>query len=288
MSFRLLSMLLFIVFAPFLGGILAGFDRRITARMQGRVGPPLLQPFYDFKKLITKQNIVVNKSINLLVAMYLIFMIFTGAILFMGSDVLLVVFAFTLAAIFLVQAAYAANSPYSDIGGDRELLQMMAYEPMVLLMTVGFYISSGSFSILQFISLPSPMIISLPAVFLGYVYVLTIKVRKSPFDLSTSHHAHQELVKGITTEFSGSTLAMVELAHWYETVIVLGFVFLFFVWSSWIGVLTAIVVCIAVFIIEIFIDNCFARVKWDVMIKSTWLVTIGFAFLNILIVAMRR
>jgi ech hydrogenase subunit B len=281
-------MFLYILLAPFLGGILSGVDRKLTARMQGRVGPPIFQPFYDFQKLVAKETKVVNNSINLLVVMYLIFMVFTGAILFMGSDVLLVVFAFTLAAIFLVQSAYAANSPYSDIGGDRELLQMMAYEPMVLLMTVGFYISSGSFSILQYLTLPSPMIISLPAVFLGYVYVLTIKIRKSPFDLSTSHHAHQEIVKGITTEFSGRTLAMVELAHWYETVILLGFVFLFIVWGSWIGVLTAIAACLLIFFLEIFIDNTFARVKWDVMIKSTWIVTIVFAFLNILIVALQR
>jgi len=68
----------------------------------------------------------------------------------------------------------------------------------------------------------------LPGIFISILFVLTIKLRKSPFDLSTSHHAHQELVKGLTTEFSGSSLAMIEVAHWYENIMLLGFVYLFF------------------------------------------------------------
>ena len=72
----------------------------------------------------------------------------------------------------------------------------------------------------------------LPGVFLRLVYILGIKFRKSPFDLSMSHHAHQELIKGTVTEFSGKTLAMVEVAHWYENIFLLGFVYLFFVWSA--------------------------------------------------------
>jgi formate hydrogenlyase subunit 4 len=75
-------------------------------------------------------------------------------------------------------------------------------------------------------------IIFLPGVFLGLVYILGIKFRKSPFDLAMSHHAHQELIKGTVTEFSGKTLAMVEVAHWYENIFLLGFVYLFFVWSA--------------------------------------------------------
>ena len=51
----------YIVLAPFIGGFLAGLDRIISARMQGRVGPPVLQPFYDVLKLFEKEKITVNK-----------------------------------------------------------------------------------------------------------------------------------------------------------------------------------------------------------------------------------
>ena len=51
-----ISVILYLVLAPFVGGLLEGADRIITARMQGRVGPPLLQPFYDLGKLFSKTN----------------------------------------------------------------------------------------------------------------------------------------------------------------------------------------------------------------------------------------
>ena len=54
--------ILFIIFAPIIGGLLQGIDRKISARMQGRIGPPILQPFYDVKKLLSKEVIVINKA----------------------------------------------------------------------------------------------------------------------------------------------------------------------------------------------------------------------------------
>ena len=49
-----------LILAPFAGGLLSGVDRRITARLQSRQGPPLLQPFYDVLKLFGKQSRVTN------------------------------------------------------------------------------------------------------------------------------------------------------------------------------------------------------------------------------------
>ena len=49
---RFLAVLAFVVLAPFIGGFLTGLDRKITAHMQGRKGPPLMQPFYDVSKLL--------------------------------------------------------------------------------------------------------------------------------------------------------------------------------------------------------------------------------------------
>lgn len=139
--------LAYILLAPFIGGLLAGLDRRITAKMQNRVGPPILQPFYDVLKLLSKENLIVSRSQNFYVLCFLLFVIFTGALFFSGNDFLLVIFALTLANIFLVLAAYAANSPYSHIGAERELIQIMAYEPMVMMTCVGMYMVTGSFDV---------------------------------------------------------------------------------------------------------------------------------------------
>ena len=102
---KILAIVLYIVLGPILGGLLAGFDRVLSARMQGRKGPPLLQPFYDVRKLFAKQSIAVNHVQNFLVGGFFIFVIFTGCLFFSGGDLLLVFFALTLAAIFLIMAA---------------------------------------------------------------------------------------------------------------------------------------------------------------------------------------
>ncbi|MDD3858126.1 MAG: NADH-quinone oxidoreductase subunit H, partial [Methanoculleus sp.] len=265
--------------APIAGGLIAGIDRKITARMQGRVGPPLLQPFYDVGKLFEKERAVVTTAQNFYVLAYLIFIALSGALFFAGWDLLLIVFAFTLAHVFLVLGAYAVHSPYSHIGAERELIQVMAYEPMIILAAVGLYMVSGSFYVTEIAATTVPAILYLPGVFLGFAIILTIKLRKSPFDISTSHHAHQEIVKGITTEFSGSTLAQVEIAHWYENVFLLGFVFLFFAWNPVIGIIAVAVTYLA----EIFVDNVTARARWQAALKSGWLAALlGIANLAIL------
>ena len=55
---------------PLIGGLIVGADRKLTARMQGRFGPPLLQPFYDVVKLCLKQRVSVNEFQVLSVFIY--------------------------------------------------------------------------------------------------------------------------------------------------------------------------------------------------------------------------
>ncbi len=275
----LIGAVLFLVLAPVAGGLIAGIDRKITARMQGRVGPPILQPFYDVGKLFEKERVVVTTAQNFYVLAYLVFIALSGAIFFAGGDLLLTVFAFTLAHVFLVLGAYAVHSPYSHIGAERELIQVMAYEPMIILVVVGFYMVTGSFFVDAIAAATVPAIAYLPGIFIGFAAILTIKLRKSPFDISTSHHAHQEIVKGITTEFSGSTLAQIEIAHWYENIFLLGLVYLFFAWNPVIAIIAVAVTYVA----EIYIDNVTARVRWQAALKSGWLAAaLGIANLAIL------
>lgn len=280
-----IGLLLYLIVGPVVGGLLAGADRKITARMQSRLGPPLLQPFYDVLKLLHKENIVVRRSQNFYIVFFLILMIFTGALFFAGSDVLLVIFALTLAAIFLVLGAYKASSPYSFVGAERELILMMAYEPMVLFTAIGMYMVTGSFYVYDIASHHQSLLWTLPGVFLGLLFALEIKFRKSPFDISCSHHAHQELVRGLTTEFSGEALAMIEIAHWYENVMLLGWVYLFF--ASW-HPLLALAATGLVFLFVILVDNAFARLRWRTALKSAWAIALVLGFGNIMVLSLYR
>lgn len=276
--------IVYLIGAPFAGALLEGLDRKVAARMQGRKGSSLFQPLYDIHKLFCKQSVVVNSVQDFLVCGFLVFVVFTGALFFWGGDILLVFFALTLAGIFFIMSACSANAPYSSMGAQRELMQMMAYEPMVLLTAIGFYIATGSFSVRQISEAPVSAICYLPGFFIGFLFILTIKFRKSPFDISTSHHAHQEMVRGVTTELSGNILALVTLSHWYENVFLLGVVGLFIINSSWVSIPAAILVCLAAFLLETLIDNVFPRVKWQEMLKWTWIVTLAAGGINLMIV----
>jgi formate hydrogenlyase subunit 4 len=252
--------------------------------MQSRRGPPIFQPFYDVLKLWQKQNLAVCFAQNYYIFFFLLLVIFTGGLFFAGSDLLLVIFALTTASIFFVLGAYKASSPFSFIGAERELIQIMAYEPMVLLTAIGMYMVTKTFYVHGIANHSDLLVLALPGVFLGFVFMLEIKFRKSPFDLSSSHHAHQELVRGITTEFSGRTLAMIEVAHWYETVFLLGWVYLFFASSPIFGVAMALVV----YVFTVLVDNVFARMKWQVALGSAWVVTAVLGFGNIMVLSFQR
>jgi ech hydrogenase subunit B len=275
---------IYLVGAPLAGGLLAGIDRRVSARLQGRWGPPIVQPFYDVVKLWRKESIVVRRSQSFYVYFFFVFTVFTGGLFFTGGDLLLTIFALTLAGIFLVLGAYKASSPYSFVGAERELIQMMAYEPMVLLAAIGMYLVTGSFFVADIARFDRLLVLSTPGLFIGFAFVLLFKMRKSPFDLADSRHAHQEIVRGVTTEFSGRALALVEIAHWYETVVALGVVALFFAAVPW----AAAVATTAVYLAVILVDNVFARVKWQLALASAWIVAGTLGVGNILVVFFLR
>lgn len=280
---RFIAMLLYIVGAPIIGGLLDGLDRKISARMQGRKGPGILQPFYDVAKLTQKQLLAVNKFQLLMVMSYLFFVILSGVLFFGGFDILMCFFSLSTAAMFLILASTSTHSPFSTIGTHREMAQMMSYEPMELLTAVGFYLATGTFAVSDIVQAKYPAIVFAPGFFIGFIFVLTIKFRKSPFDLSTTHHAHQEVVKGVTTEMVGIEYAVTTVTEWYENVFLLGVVALFFINSNPISYLVAAVAVLVVFFIEILIDNTSARVKWQLMLKMAWGVTLATGGLNLFI-----
>ncbi|WP_033153314.1 NADH-quinone oxidoreductase subunit H [Pseudobutyrivibrio ruminis] len=279
---RIIIAVLYVLLAPFVIGLLDGFDRKISARMQGRRGPSVLQPFFDIKKLFEKEFLTANKQQLFMIYSYVFFIVLSGVIFFAGFDLLLVVFSLSTAAMFLILAATSTHSPYSSQGTHRELVQIMSCEPMELLVAVGFYLATKTFNVNEIVMNSTySNIIYLPGFFVGFVFILTIKFRKSPFDISTSHHAHQEVIKGVTSEMVGKEYGMVTLAEWYENAILLGIVGLFFLNSNPLSAIGAIVAILVVWFLEILIDNTSARVKWQLMLKLAWGVTIVAAGMNL-------
>ncbi len=247
-----------LVAAPVIGGLITGIDRRLTAKFQSRMGPPVLQPFYDAAKLFGKERTTSNLWIPFCAYVYLLAAMISVLLFVLHADLLVLFFVQATGAIFLVIGALSVPSPYSQVGGQRELLQIVTYEPLLLLVLIGIGLHTGSFNIGSVYGLERPMLYKLPLLFIVLSYVLTIKLRKSPFDIAGSHHAHQEIVRGVYTEFSGPYLGMIEIAHWFEVFLLLGLISLF--WST--SLLGMILLPLATYFAEIVVDNVCARMTW--------------------------
>ena len=287
-EYSMISVIIYLIFAPFIVSILSGVDRIVTARMQGRCGPRLLQPWFDLIKLFSKESTAVNGIQKILVMAHCFFAIFSGAIFFAGGDILLVLFALTMAEVFLILGAYSVNAAYSEIGAQRELLQMMAYEPMTLLTAAGFYLSAGSFRVTDIISGNVPLILKMPGFFIGFCFVLVVKLRKSPFDLATSHHVNQEIIKGLTGDLSGPVYGFSLLAELYEEALMLGMAGLFFLTSDRMSIIAVFIAIAVIMFVMSLIDNIFPRVKWETLLKTEWIVTFFAGGGNLIILSLIR
>ncbi len=275
--------ILSLLFAPVFVGLLSGADRILTAALQSRKGPPLLQPFYDMLKLLGKEVVLTNPWQSFCVVLYLCCSATSLALFYSGGDLLMVFFVQAAGVMFFIMSAIACPSPYSQIGAQRELIQVLAYEPLVLLSIVGFYLASGSFSVSAIANSECPLICQLPLMVIVFGYVLTVKLRKSPFDVSASHHAHQEIVRGVYTEFSGRNLFLVELAHWYEIALFLSMLGLLWATSIF-GIIAIIAVA---YILEVLIDNITSRMTWSWLLSNVWGIGMLLAIINILWLGLR-
>jgi Formate hydrogenlyase subunit 4 len=272
-----LTVVLVLIGAPILGCLASGIDRRITARLQGRVGPPILQPYYDVKKLLSKDNMIVNPSQNFYVIVYLFFIILSLLMLVFKEDILMIIFVYTVASLALIVGGMSTGSPYARVGSSREIMAILAYEPILILYALAIYLLTGTFNLSKLVNASTPLLVYTPLIFIAMIVVLNIKLKKSPFDYSTSHHGHQELVKGMTTEYSGPGFAGIEIAHFYEYVFLTGLIFLFWAVNPLIGLL----ISIAAYLLVIVIDNITARVYWQWMLKMSWSVLLIISIINI-------
>ena len=271
--------ILFTFFAPIIGGFVYGFERIIKARMQSRVGPPLLQPFYDFFKLMDKRALMIHSLHALMGIMYFISEWFAFGVLILGHDLLIAVFFHVIGVLALVIGASSVRSPYSVLGGLRELMHMISYEPLMVLMVISFYVVTGSFNIEDILHFKGYPILQLPLVFIAFVLTIPMLLQKSPFDIA---EAHQELIGGPEIEYSGPFYEALYTGKWIEYLYVFTFVFLFAGSHYVVGGL--LVICTFIFIN--LLDNSTARLDFRRMVKFAWALLIPMAALNVILLAL--
>ncbi len=267
------------VLAPLIGGVVYGIERVVKARMQKRVGPPLLQPFYDFFKLMDKRPIMIHSLHALMGIMYFIAEWFALAVLLLGNDLLIAVFFHVIAVLALVIGASSVRSPYSVLGALRELMHMISYEPLMVLMVVALYLVVGSFDIRDVLNYEGYPILEIPLVFFAFLLTIPMMLQKSPFDVA---EAHQEIIGGPEIEYSGPFYEALYTGKWIEYIYVFTFVFLFGGSHYWLGILLVVLA----FLFINLLDNSSARLDFRTMVKFAWSVLIPMAALNVILLAL--
>lgn len=266
---------LFTLFAPILGGIIYGIERKLKARMQSRKGPPIIQPFYDLLKLTDKRPMILHSYHAFMGIMHFLAAWVALSVLFFGGDLLVAIFFHLLSTSLLIVAGYSAKSTYSRIGSTRELIAISALEPILILTAIAFYLNTGSFEASKILNAPS----SIGSSFLGFLALLIALpglLKKSPFDAA---EAHQEIVGGAEIEFSGIFYEAVYTAKWLDMLFVFTLVFLFGGSNFTLGALLAILAFFAV----LFIDNSTARIRYSDMVRILYSVAFVLAGINIIL-----
>ena len=270
--------LLVVVLTPFAGALLTSIDRKLTARMQGRIGPSWFQPLYDVAKLFSKKPMALHRPQLIYATLHLVFMVVAVVLLALGCDLLMVLFVQAFSIICLVLGGMSVRSPYSWIGSQRKIMQLLGVEPVFLVMILALYLRNGSFLGSALFSKSEPLLISMPLRFLAFLCAIAIEMEKSPFDLASSHHAHQEVVKGVTLEYSGPFLGIIEIAHFYEIAFFFGLMMAF--WHT--CFIMAVIVALAGLIFMTVLDNSFARLTPNWMLRFMWTVPLSMALANLI------
>ncbi|HRE38132.1 MAG TPA: NADH-quinone oxidoreductase subunit H [Chitinophagaceae bacterium] len=268
--------IILIILAPFIGGLVYGFERIIKARMQRRIGPPLLQPFYDFLKLADKRKMIIHSAHAFLGIMHFVSLWFALGVLLLGGDLILVIFLHLLSTALLILAAYSTRSIFSHLGANRTAISILAYEPVLIIIAVSIFILTGSFDAAAAFQSEQPLLYKMPLAFIALLLVLPIKLKKSPFDVA---EAHQELTGGVELEFSGIFYEAVYTAKWLDYVFCYALVYLFAGNNMLLG---AGLIVFTFFYLNA-LDNSTARVNYKQMLRFSLAVSFSLAFINLLI-----
>jgi formate hydrogenlyase subunit 4 len=237
----LANVVVVLLVAPFFQGVL----RKVTARIQSRQGPPLLQPYYDIFKLLGKEDIESGVSpVMQRFATYLSLatILAVGCLVPLGfkapmnnaGDAILLIYLLTLSGICMLLAGLAAGSTYSLVGISREMMAMLTLEPLFAITIVIGALHTQSFrldtvlsgAVYQTAGVPVSGLIMLGVMLLSFQAF----VQRVPFDMS---EAETEIMEGPLMEYSGPKLAMFKYAQMAKLIVFSGlFIGLFVPWGS--------------------------------------------------------
>lgn len=298
------------LFCFLVGMLLCGIDRKLVARMQKRVGPPILQPMYDFFKLCGKETIVpaaASKTtfmaapligLAALVVIQLFIPVF-GFTAFSGvADIIVILYLLLIPAMSSMLGGAASGSPYAGVGLSREMVTVISCElPLVLVLlavarTVGNAMGTGlCFSlstISDFQAANGSLILKgsmIPAA-IAMLMVIPGETGNHPFDAA---EAETEICEGMLAEYSGAPLGVYKLNHAVKMLTLTSLFVALFLGGLGTGILPLDIIimfllCVALTAVSIsFVHAVTARLKIEQIFKYYWTVVSGLALISLVL-----
>ena len=306
----ILSTIAVAFFGIILGLFYKGLDRKISAHMQGRIGPPIRQPFRDVKKLFTKENIIPDNAIpwifnlvpllGLVATITILLYLPLGGFspLLVGSgDLILILYLLIIPSLALVIGGFSSGSPYAVVGAQREMATMIAYEfPLaIVIVSLAWKLIQipdigNVFALSTIAGTPIWNNVAGPLGFIGFAILLLVLIIVTPAELSKipfdAPEAETEIAGGLLVEYSGRNLAMFYLTDAVKTVVMASLiVVLFFPYNlspyfTNIGLYPGYIIDILFFLLKVFLVILFsvtlirvaiARLKIDQIVYTYWI-----------------
>ncbi len=254
--------------------IVAGLFRKVSARMQSRIGPPIIQPIYDMIKLMSKDNIFprdasigfrIFPAVALSSVLIAGLMIpFLGLDISYGSDYLMLIYMLVLSSASLYLAGFSSGNNFATIGSIRGIVLMFSYE---LPFIIGILLPVIAFSLPSLIPMDLWLAAYFPFAAFSMFMSILAKVEIPPFHIAESH---QEVVGGYAVEFSGRRLALIELTHMVKTFVLMTLMIsLYLGGASTLGLFVIKIIGLT-FLIAL-CRTLFARLRIDQAFRLYWL-----------------
>jgi len=207
---------LFLVLVIPISFVLEGIRRKIMARMQNRIGPPIWQPFYDVIKLFEKGESDSSANENIIfrtmpliyfITTFSLFLFVPFSLVSFNLDFILFIYIFILSGALYIMLGVVSNSPYGYIGSMRDISLMLCYEIIFAIVIFTFISFTGIRSLADFNN--EWMVLKLPIASICLFIITLVETRITPYD---TVEAYTEIIGSAETEFSGRGLAFFEIS----------------------------------------------------------------------------
>jgi len=281
------------LFTAVVGLFITWVDRKVTARIHWRVGPPWFQPYADFLKLLIKETMIPEGSSRILylagpligivsmsiLAVMLFRMNFNPGMTFVG-DLIVIIYLLAMPPLGIILGGSASKNPLAGVGASREMTQYFAYElPFLIAIAIVIIKANGSIRLGEIIMAQQgqgPFLYSISGVIAGIVILLATQAKLSfvPFDIP---EAEQEIMAGPYVEYSGVALAMFKVtrAMMYLLMPLFLITVLWGGFANWWAILKALLIIVLIVLIK----NTNPRIRIDQALKFFW---IGLGVLSII------